>query len=327
MTFGKLNSFETHMSSTINILFIDSVHPLLQKELEAKGFICHLQYEWSREKIGEELHKFDGVVIRSRIKLDKELIDKGTKLKFIARAGAGMENIDVVYAESKGIKCLPSAEGNRDAVGEHALGMLLFLFNNICRADREVREGLWIREGNRGVELQGKTVGIIGYGNMGSAFAQRLEGFDCTVLAYDKYKNKYSNQFVKESTLEELFEKADVLSLHLPLTEETKFMVNKSFLGKFQKNIYLINTSRGKVVQTDDLVACMKSGKVIGACLDVLEYEALSFEGLDKNNLPPSFHYLAKSDRVVLTPHIAGWTHESNEKISATLARKIMELF
>lgn len=313
--------------SPVNILFIDSVHPLLQRELEANGFICHLQYEWSREKIGEELHNFDGVVIRSRIKLDKELIDRGTKLKFIARAGAGMENIDVPYAESKGIKCLPSAEGNRDAVGEHALGMLLCLFNNICRADRQVREGIWIREGNRGVELQGKTVGIIGYGNMGSAFAQRLKGFDCTVLAYDKYKKNYSDEFVKESTLEELFEKTDVLSIHLPLTEETKYIVDYSFLEKFKKNFFFVNTSRGKQVKTDDLVAWMKSGKVIGACIDVLEYESLSFEGLDKNNLPESFGYLTESDRVVLTPHIAGWTHESNEKISATLAKKILELF
>ena len=322
------------MPSPINILFIDSVHPLLQKELETHGFICRLQYEWSREKIGEELHKFDGVVIRSRVKLDKELIDKGTKLKFIARAGAGMENIDVAYAESKGIKCLPSAEGNRDAVGEHAVGMLLCLFNNINRADREVRQGLWVREGNRGVELQGKTVGIIGYGNMGSAFAQRLKGFDCTVLAYDKYKKNYiapnpqaGADWIRETTLEDLFEKADVLSIHLPLTEETDKIVNRTFLEKFKKNIYFINTSRGKQVVTDDLVACMKSGKVIGACIDVMEYESLSFEGLAKNNLPPSFQYLAASDRVVLTPHIAGWTHESNEKISAVLAKKILELF
>jgi D-3-phosphoglycerate dehydrogenase len=312
---------------SVNILFIDSVHPLLQKELEAKGFSCHLKYEWSREKIGEELPNFDGVVIRSRIKLDKELIDKGTKLKFIARAGAGMENIDVPYAESKGIKCLPSAEGNRDAVGEHALGMLLCLFNNICRADRQVRDGIWIREGNRGVELQGKTVGIIGYGNMGSAFAQRLKGFDCTVLAYDKYKKNYSDGFIKESTLETLFEKTDVLSIHLPLTEETKYIIDGPFLENFKKNIYFINTSRGKQVKTDDLVTCMKSGKVLGACIDVLEYESLSFEGLDKSKLPESFGYLTESDRVVLTPHIAGWTHESNEKISATLAKKILELF
>jgi len=315
------------LSSGPTILFIDSVHPLLQKELEAKGFVCHLQYDWTKEKIGEELHNFDGIVIRSRIKLDKKLIDKGIRLKFIARAGAGMENIDVFYAESQEIKCLSSAEGNRDAVGEHALGMLLCLLNNISRADREVRQGLWVREGNRGTELQGKIIGIIGYGNMGSAFAQRLKGFDCTVLAYDKYKENYSNEFVKESTLKELFEHTDILSIHLPLTEETEFIVNQSFLEKFKKNIYFINTSRGKQVVTDDLVACMKSGKVIGACLDVLEYESLSFEGLDKDKLPPSFRYLTESDRVILTPHIAGWTHESNEKISATLARKILELF
>jgi D-3-phosphoglycerate dehydrogenase len=315
------------LSSGPTILFIDSVHPLLQKELEAKGFVCHLQYDWTKEKIGEELHNFDGIVIRSRIKLDKKLIDKGIRLKFIARAGAGMENIDVFYAESQEIKCLSSAEGNRDAVGEHALGMLLCLLNNISRADREVRQGLWVREGNRGTELQGKIIGIIGYGNMGSAFAQRLKGFDCTVLAYDKYKENYSNEFVKESTLKELFEHTDILSIHLPLTEETEFIVNQSFLEKFKKNIFFINTSRGKQVVTDDLVACMKSGKVIGACLDVLEYESLSFEGLDKDKLPPSFRYLTESDRVILTPHIAGWTHESNEKISATLARKILELF
>lgn len=316
------------MSTHANILFIDSVHPLLQQQLEAHGMTCHLQYEWSREKIGEELHRFDGIVIRSRIRLDKELIDKGTKLKFIARGGAGMENIDVPYAESKGIKCISSAEGNRDAVGEHALGMLLCLFNNICRADRQVREGLWIREGNRGTELQGKTVGIIGYGNMGSAFAQRLKGFDCTVLAYDKYKKNYlhpGESYIKECTMEELFEQTDVLSIHLPLTEETKYIVNRSFFEKFKKNIYFINTSRGKQVNTDDLVACMKSGKVLGACIDVLEYESLSFEGLDKNNLPQSFRYLAESDRVILTPHIAGWTYESNKKISATLAKKILE--
>src|ERR1700722_3727593 len=269
-----------------SILFIDSVHPLLQKELEAKGFICHLQYEWSREKIGEELHKFDGIVIRSRIKLDKELISKGTNLKFIARAGAGMENIDVQFAETKGIKCLHAPEGNRDAVGEHALGMLLALFNNICRANNEVRQGHWIREGNRGIELQGKTVGIIGYGNMGSAFAQRLKGFGVTVFAYDKYKKDFLDEYVKEATLQELFEKADILSLHIPLTDETRYMVDGAFLGKFKKNIYVINTARGKVLKTDDLVQAMKDGKVLGACIDVLEYETVSFEGLDQNKLP-----------------------------------------
>jgi D-3-phosphoglycerate dehydrogenase len=312
------------MANFQKVLFIDSVHPRLQKELEAAGFICDLQYKWDKERIAQELVNYIGVVIRSRIKVDKELIDKGTNLKFIARAGAGMENIDVAYAHSKGIHCLHAPEGNRDAVGEHVLGMLLALFNNICRADSEVRNGHWIREGNRGIELQGKTVGIIGYGNMGSAFAQRLKGFGVTVLAYDKYKQHFSDEYAKEATLEELFDKVDVLSLHIPLTDETRFMVNSSFIERFKKNIYIVNAARGKVLKTDDFVLAMKNGKVLGACLDVLEYESLSFEGLDKDKLPEAFQYLIKSDRVVLTPHIAGWTYESNEKISAVLAEKIL---
>jgi D-3-phosphoglycerate dehydrogenase len=312
------------MANQHKVLFIDSVHQRLQKDLEAAGLVCDLQYEWDRDAIAAKLSEYVGIVIRSRIKLDKELISKGTNLKFIARAGAGMENIDVEFAEAKGIKCLHAPEGNRDAVGEHALGMLLALLNNICRANNEVRQGHWIREGNRGTELQGKTVGIIGYGNMGSAFAQRLKGFGVTVLAYDKYKKNFSDEFAKEATLQELFEKADVLSLHIPLTDETRFMVDGVFLEKFQKNIYLINTARGRVLKTDGLVECMKKGKVLGACIDVLEYESLSFEGLDQNKLPEAFQYLLKSDRVILTPHIAGWTHESNEKISAVLAQKIL---
>lgn len=314
------------MPATFNILFIDSVHPSLQNELEAKGINCHLQYEWSREKIGEELHKFEGVVIRTRIKLDKEMIDKGTKLMFIARAGSGMENIDVEYAEKKGIRCLNAPEGNRDAVGEHTLGMLLCLLNKVVNADREVRKGVWLREENRGTELQGKTVGIIGYGNMGSAFAQRLRGFDCSILSYDKYKKNYSDGYIHECTMSDIFEKADVLSLHLPLTDETQFMVNRSFIDRFKNDFYLINTSRGKIVNTADLVAGIKTGKIKGACLDVLEYEELSFENLNAHEMPDDFQYLVHSEKVVLTPHIAGWTHESNVKIAWTLARKIIEI-
>lgn len=312
------------MAAKHKILFIDSVHPCLQQRLEAVGLQCDLQYEWKKEKIMEELPNYSGIVIRSRIKLDKDIISKGTSLKFIARAGAGMENIDVHYAHSMGIHCLHAPEGNRDAVGEHALGMLLALFNNICRANNEVREGHWIREGNRGIELQGKTVGIIGYGNMGSAFAQRLKGFGVTVLAYDKYKKNFSDEFAKEASLQELFDKADVLSLHVPLTEETQFMVEEKFLSNFKKNIYLINTARGKVLKTDALVSAMKNRKVLGACIDVLEYEKVSFEGLEKDKLPEAFQYLLNSDRVILTPHIAGWTHESNQKIADALADKIL---
>jgi D-3-phosphoglycerate dehydrogenase len=315
------------MSSERRVLFIDSNHPILHEELQREGFVCDLQYEWSKEKVMEELHNYIGVVIRSRFKLDKEILSKGTNLNFIARAGAGMENIDVHFAHSMGIHCLSAPEGNRDAVGEHALGMLLMLFNNLNRADKEVRQGVWKREENRGHEIQGKTVGIIGYGNMGSALAQRLKGFDCTVLAYDKYKKNYSDEFAKESTMEELFEKADIVSLHLPLTDETHHLANNAFFQKFKKNIYLINTARGKNVKTDDLVEQIKKGKVLGACIDVLEYEAVSFEALDASKLPEPFQYLIKSDKVVLTPHIAGWTFESHEKIARTLVEKIKDLY
>jgi D-3-phosphoglycerate dehydrogenase len=269
---------------------------------------------------------YDGVVIRSKIKITKDIIDKATKLKFIARAGAGMENIDVEYAVQKGIKCLHAPEGNRDAVAEQAIGMLLALFNNLIRADKEVREGKWIREGNRGVELMGKTVGIIGYGNMGSAFAERLKGFGVNVLVYDKYKKNFGNEIIKESTLDDLFKNADVLSIHTPLSEETQYMINDSFINSFTKNIYIINTARGKSLNTADLVKNLKTGKVRGACLDVLEYEMVSFEALDTKQLPEAFQYLIQCDNVILSPHIAGWTHESNEKIASVLANKILEL-
>lgn len=307
------------------ILFIDSVHPSLQEELEKAGFQCDAGYTWDKAEIEEKIHNYEGIIIRSRIKIDKTLLDKTPLLKFIARAGAGMENIDVAYAESKGIKCIHAPEGNRDAVGEHALAMILALFNNLCKANKEVREGKWIREGNRGIELMNKTVGIIGYGNMGSAFAKRLQGFDVKVITYDKYKKNYSDNYATESSLQQLFEETDVLSLHVPLTTETHFMVNDEFINNFRKNIYLINTARGKVVKTDDLVKNMKSGKIPGACLDVLEYEIVSFENIETAEFPEAFHYLRQSERVLLSPHIGGWTYESNEKIAKVLAEKIKE--
>lgn len=307
----------------MRILFIDSNHPLLHETLQKSGFTCDLNYQWTEQEIIENIHLYDGIIIRSKIKITAAIIDKATKCKFIARAGAGMENIDVAYAESKGIQCFHAPEGNKDAVAEHAIGMILSLFNNLCRANSEVREGKWIREGNRGVELMGKTVGIIGYGNMGSAFAQRLKGFGVKVLVYDKYKTGYGNDFVRESPLDALFEEADIISLHTPLTDETKYLINDSFISKFKKNIYIINTARGKSLNTADLVKNIESGKVLGACLDVLEYEAVSFEKLNANELPQAFQYLIKSDKVQLSSHIAGWTIESNEKIASVLANKI----
>jgi D-3-phosphoglycerate dehydrogenase len=317
------------MKTVLKVLFVDSTHPRLPEMLYNAGF----DVEYNPEKVTADnikkiIPNYDGIIIRSKVKFDKDLIDLAKNLKFIGRVGAGLENIDVEYAESKGIKSYNSPEGNRDAVGEQALGMLLSLFNNILRADSEVRNGKWIREGNRGLEIKGKTIGIIGCGNMGSAFAQRLKGFEANVIAYDKYKFNYTNEFVTEKTLEELFEQTDILSLHVPLTDETRFMINDDFINRFKKDIYIINTARGKVLKTDDLVKNMKSGKVLGAALDVLEYEQTSFENLHSgNDLPEAFQYLIKSNKVVLTPHIAGWTQESNVKLSEFLAEKIIADF
>ncbi|MCD6066667.1 MAG: hydroxyacid dehydrogenase [Bacteroidetes bacterium] len=308
------------------ILFADSNHPALHEILMEKGFQCDLFWDKPIEELIRLIPAYHGIVIRSRFLITKEIIDTATLLECIGRAGAGMENIDVAYAGKKGIVCVHAPEGNRDAVAEQAMAMLLGLFNNINRADREVRQGKWFREQNRGEELKGKTVGIIGYGNMGSAFAERLRGFSCKVLAYDKYKSGFGNEYIKESTLQGLFEETDVISLHTPLTEETRYLLNDAFFNSFRKNIYVINTARGKCLNTADLVKNLQSGKVKGACLDVLEYEAVSFEHIDAAQLPEPFKYLIASDKVILTPHIAGWTQESNEKIATVLANKMAEV-
>jgi len=305
------------------VLFIDTVHSVLREDLEKYGFQCDYFTDLNRDDYERIIDEYFGIIIRGKIRLDKRILSKAKNLKFIGRVGAGMENIDLEFADSVGIKCLNAPEGNRDAVGEHTLGMLLMLMNNLRKADREVRQGVWIRAGNRGVEIKGKTIGIIGYGNMGSAFARRLRGFDARIIAYDKYKTGFGDDFVEEVTPETIFNKTDILSLHVPLTQETEFMINNDYLRKFRKNIFLINTSRGKVVKTCDLVAKMKQGKVLGAALDVLEYEKMSFEDIDSQNLPEDFKYLIQSDNVVLTPHIAGWTHESNYKMAKVISEKI----
>lgn len=281
----------------------------------------------SYQEVCRVIHEFDGLVIRSRVPIDKNMIDLGLRLRFIARVGAGMENIDHLYAQSKGIICLNAPEGNRDAVGEHALGMLLALMNHMLKSDREVRGALWRRESNRGHEIMGKTVGIIGYGNTGGAFARRLQGFSARVIAYDKYKAGYGNGLVQECGMEEIYREADIVSLHIPLTEETDYLVNKKFLERFQKPIYLINTSRGRNVCTADLVQALQSGKVLGAALDVLEYERSSLEALESSEIPLALSYLYQSDQVILTPHVAGWTHESLYKLARVLLEKITALY
>ena len=306
------------------VLFIDSVHPLIGEELLTMGFECDFFPDYGRSDFLMLAERYAGIIIRSKIKIDKEFLGKAINLKFIARVGSGMENIDAAYAEKRGIRCLNSPEGNRDAVGEHTLGLLLSLLNHLNRADRQVRSGIWSREENRGTEIKGKTIGIIGYGHMGSAFAQRLKGFEARVISYDKYKQNYSDGNTCETSLEAIFDQSDIVSLHLPLTEETTWMVDDSFLKRFRKNIWLINTARGKIIRTADLVTNMVSGKVKGVALDVLEYEDTSFETMSVN-LPPELSYLSASDHVVLTPHIAGWTHESNEKLARVLVEKIRE--
>lgn len=312
----------------MNVLFLDTSHEILWQKLTNAGFRCYSNYTSGFPELKKDIGEADGIIIRSRLSIDEEFLSHTPRLKFIGRVGAGMENIDTTAAEKRGIQCFNSPEGNRDAVGEHALGMLLCLLNKIRIADAEVRKGYWRREENRGLEIKEKTVGIIGYGNMGSAFAQRLKGFEANVIAYDKYKFNYTDDIVREVSLEALFEQADMVSLHVPLTSETQGMVNMNFLDKFKKEIYLINTARGKVVNSKDLVNAIKSGKIKGAALDVLEYEKESFESLlEHDNLPETYKYITASERVILTPHIAGWTIESGIKLSSILADKILKVF
>jgi D-3-phosphoglycerate dehydrogenase len=311
----------------IKILHLDSNHHLLWEQLEQAGFQNEADFTSSKTEIEDKIHEYHGIVIRSRFKIDKTFIDKAVNLKFIARVGAGLESIDCEYAEAKQIQLIAAPEGNRNAVGEHALGMLLSLMNKLNRADKLVREGKWIREGNRGYELEGKTVGLIGYGNMGKSFAKKLKGFEVTVLCYDIQEN-VADENAAQVSLTELQQKSDVLSLHIPWTPETDKMINSEFVNQFAKPFWFINTSRGKNVVTDDLVEALQSGKILGAGLDVLEYEKLSFENLFiDSEKPKAFEYLLQAENVLLTPHIAGWTFESHEKLAQTIVYKIISFF
>ena len=309
-------------TSDIKILHIDSNHPLLWEQLEQAGFQNETDFTSTKQEVEAKIENFQGIVIRSRFKIDKTFLDKATNLKFIARVGAGLESIDCDYAMAKGIHLIAAPEGNANAVGEHALGMLLSLFNNLNKANNQVKSGQWKREANRGYELEGKTVGIIGYGNMGKSFAKKLSGFDVKVLCYDILPN-VGDANANQVTLAELQEQADVLSLHTPWTPETDKMVNHQFISKFKKTFWLLNTARGNSVVTDDLVEALHSGKIKGAGLDVLEYEKLSFETLFEGEKPKAFEYLLQAENVLLTPHIAGWTFESHQKLAQTIVDKI----
>ena len=310
----------------MRVLHLDSNHPLLLEQFEQLGFSNETDYTITREELLTSIHEYDGLVIRSRLPIDRELLDKATNLKFIGRVGAGLENIDVKYAEQKGIFLAAAPEGNRNAVGEHCLGMLLSLLNKFQKAGKEIRGGQWDREGNRGEELDGKTVCLIGYGNTGKAFARKLRGFDVEVLCYD-ILGGVGDENARQVGMLEVFQKCDVLSLHVPQTPETIGMFNTEYLESFHNDIWVLNTARGKCIVTEDLVAGLGSGKVKGAGLDVLEYEKSSFENLQGTDLPAAFAYLVKADNVILTPHVAGWTIESKVKLAQTIVDKIREHF
>ncbi|MBI3134399.1 MAG: phosphoglycerate dehydrogenase [Bacteroidetes bacterium] len=312
---------------TKKVAFLDTVHEVLQQGLEKAGWICDDLTTQPKEDVEKIIQHYQGIVIRSRFPMNADFLSKATALEFIARSGAGMENIEVPYCNQRGIQLFNAPEGNRNAVAEHALGMLLSLLNHLNRCDAEVRNGIWRREENKGTELDGKTVGIIGYGNNGEAFAKKLRGFDVRVLVYDKYKTGFGNGQVEETDWETICREADVLSLHIPQNTETIGLVNDERINRFSKSFYLINLSRGKIVDTAAVMRGIEAGKIAGACLDVLEYEKSSFENMFDipGGRPEAFEYILKSDKVLLSPHVGGWTHESYYKLSKVLLDKISE--
>lgn len=311
----------------MKILHIDRNHPLLIHQLNQAGFVNDEDYLSSKTEIEQKLSAYDGVVIRSRFPIDYSFLDAAIHLKFIARVGAGMENIDGDYAAKRNIRLIAAPEGNRTAVAEHAIGMLLSLMNKLPQADAEVRNGIWLREENRGIEIEGKTVGIVGYGHMGKAFAKRLKGFDCEVIFHDILPN-LGDENATQVSLEQLQQRSDIISLHTPQTPQTFHLINRKFIENCAKPFWLINTARGKSVSTVDLVDALKSGKIRGAGLDVIEYEKSSFENMfAQNELPEAFQYLIEAKNVLLSPHIAGWTIESKEKLAQTIVDKILFYF
>ena len=309
------------------VLHIDKNHDLLLEGLESLGYKNVLAYDTPLSILLPKLKEYFGVVIRSRFPINKKFIDKASNLKFIARVGSGLENIDVRYATKKNINLLSAPEGNRNAVGEHALGMLLCLMNKIRLGHESIKEGVWNREEHRGWELEGRTVGIIGYGNTGQSFAKKLKGFNNLKIIFYDIKQNLGDDFAQQVSLEVLKENAEILSLHIPESKETSGMINEKFINQMQNPFWLINTARGKAVNTDDLVIGIKSGKILGAGLDVLEYESSSFYSVfNDNKKNSSLTFLKNSKRVILTPHVGGWTLESHKKLSETILDKIRAL-
>jgi D-3-phosphoglycerate dehydrogenase len=315
-----MNDMNSYSKTIKKVLIIDEMHLSIIPLLEKEGFQVNYRPEITRAEIVEIIPNYDGMVIRSKTPIDRELLEKAERLRFIARAGAGLDKIDLDYLAQNDIQLFHAAEGNMDAVGEHAIGGLLALFNHFKRTDLELRKGIWRREENRGEELRAKTVGIIGYGNMGSAFAKKLRGFDVKVMAYDKYKIGFGNQYVNEVGIDSIFETADILSLHVPLTSETRNFLTLEMLRKFEKPIYLINTARGELITFETLNQAFDEGILKGAVLDVLENEKF---GTFSPNQKTAFEKLANREEVLFSPHIAGWTFQSYEKINQVLVKKI----
>lgn len=308
----------------MKILHLDSTHSYLYDELEKLGYTNHFDFKSSKKEIEKKLIDYSGVIIRSRFTIDQVFLNKAINLKFIARIGSGIENIDVDLAKLKNIKIISTPEGNSNAVGEHAIGMLLSLMNNINKSEKEVSKGIWSRESNRGNELQNKTVGLIGYGNTGKSFSKKLSGFNVKVIFFD-IKTQLDDENAKSVSLKEIHREADVISLHTSLTKESINLINQNFINKCAKPFWLINTARGKCINTNHLIEALKEKKILGAALDVLEFEKSSFEKLS-NPKDNSLKYLIESDNVIITPHIAGWTKESKVDLVKVAIDKIKNL-
>lgn len=309
------------------IIFFDDVHPFLLDRLRQLGFECHEHFTTDLQGIKESIKDAFGIIGRSRFKLDSIFLEDCKQLKFIARYGVGTDHIDMEYAKNQGIEVFTSPEGSADTVAEHTIGMMLSVMNYLHRADRQVRAGKWLREPNRGTEIKNKTIGILGYGNMGSAVAKRLVGFQTKVIAYDKYRESWEDQFAQKVMLEEFFEQTDILTIHIPYTIDNHYFIDDNFISSFKKNIFLLNLARGLVLNTEDLVKHLKTGKILGAGLDVLEYEEVSFSKLKEGEYTPALKYLLASENVILTPHIGGWSFESLEGHARVLAEKIEKYY
>ena len=307
----------------IKVLHLDENHEILENGLAKIGFKNVFDFKSNKKEITKKIEKFHGLVIRSRIPIDEDLIDHAKNLKFIARVGSGTENIDIEYAKKRGITILSAGEGNANAVGEHTLSLILSLFNNIIKANNEINNNVWQREENRGIELENKTVGIIGYGKTGKNFAKKLAGFNVKVLCNDVIEN-IGDDYAEQVSIDEIQSKCDIISLHTDLNKLSKHLVNTQFIDNCKKPFYLINTSRGLCVKTSDLILGIKTGKILGACLDVIENESSSFENFNQDSY---LDFLKKSEKVILTPHVAGWTFESKLKLSQIILKKIKDLY